>query len=159
MENYNINHGSQLIHGYCFDVSFKINNQEVNIGFSRISSVDESAEYEVITEGNGYMHIVPKYVSQPKIITFSKGISSAGDFIIDYLYVGRIIDEIIITIGARGGYDEYLRKYLLKDCVITKCIIQEVDAMKSEAIVENFEISYINKVNVSLQNNSDFRKK
>lgn len=146
--SYSINKGSQLIHGYCFEVEFKLNGSYVNISFLSVSQIQDAVECETIVEGNGHIHLVPKYISSPQTVTFSKGISSiSNDFIIKDLYVGRCIDEISVTIG-NSNYDESRRKYLIKNCVITKCSISNIDALRSELLVETFEISYAEKINI-----------
>lgn len=143
-EKYAIKSGKELMHGYCFNVEFYFNNSYITIGFNKISAIEESVEYDTIKEGGGDIHIIPKYISQPKKVTFSKGVAStSGECIADLFKVGVCIDEIVITVG-RKGYDTRFRKYSLKNCVITKCSISGLDALKSEVLLENFEVTYTN---------------
>lgn len=152
---YDIQHGYELIHGYNFNVEFMLDNQYVDIGFSSVSSIEDSVEYETIVEGNGHFHLVPKYISNPKTITFSKGVSSKNnEFILDQLHIGREIKEIRIEIGEpytaivkreknrNIKYKAISRTILLQDCVVTKWSVANIDAMKSEVLIENFEIAY-----------------
>lgn len=148
---YDITKGSNLIHGYCFNVEFYINNEYVSIGFSKISALENSAEYDTIVEGNGKIHLVPKYISQPKTVTFSKGIASNESLIINDLKIGRHIKDIVISVGDLK-YDNSLRQYLLQDCVITKCNANGCDAIKSEAFIEDFEITYTKQLKISKYN-------
>lgn len=141
-EQYPVRNGQDLIHGYCFEVGFYFDSCYMTVGFNRISAVEQSAEYETITEGSGMIHIVPKYISQPKTVVFSKGMASvSGDCISDFFTVGKHIMEVVIKIG-RKKYDTRFRQYSLKNCIITKCSISGLDAMKSEVLIEDFAVTY-----------------
>lgn len=156
---HDITKGSDIIHGYCFRVEFNFDDKYMEIGFAKISSVENSVEYETITEGSGEIHIVPKYMSQPKTVTFSKGVISSTTMVLpNLLAVGKNIKEIAITIGDnQKSYDSCYRKYLLKDCVVTKCSISDIDAGKSDVLIETFEISYLNKVEITGASNSNYK--
>lgn len=143
-EKYAIKSGGELMHSYCFNVEFYFDSFYITIGFNKISAIEQSVEYDTIKEGSGDIHIIPKYISNPKSVTFSKGVASAsGDCIADLFKAGVCIDEIVITVG-RKGYDTRFRKYSLKNCVITKCSISGLDALKSEVLLEDFEVTYTN---------------
>lgn len=172
---YDISYGADLVHSYYFTVEFSINDDKVyKIGFSKISSIQNNVEFETIVEGSGEIHIVPKHISNPKVITFSKGVSSKKNFILKELYVGKYIKSILVTIGDINGMNdnykneasvfqyqqEYApRQYILKNCVITKYSTSEIDALSSNVLWENFEITYTDKIynqDDSINNNMDF---
>lgn len=150
---YNISHGEDMLHSYCFIVTFNLDSY-YEIGFSKISSIQDEAECETIIEGNGKIHLVPKYTSKPKVVTFSKGVSSKSNDILSKLCVGKYISDITISIGSIKGKDfSYFandsitpRKYILTDCIITKYNISNIDALTSQVLWENFEVSYTNKI-------------
>ncbi len=150
---YNISNGEDMLHSYCFIVTFNLDSY-YEIGFSKISSIQDEAECETIIEGNGKIHLVPKYTSKPKVVTFSKGVSSKSNDILSKLCVGKYISDITISIGSIKNKDfSYFandsitpRKYILTDCIITKYNISNIDALTSQVLWENFEVSYTNKI-------------
>jgi hypothetical protein len=157
----NINGGADLVRGYQFKVSFAVSgtNDIAQIGFSKISSIKDDVEVETIVEGNGYVHLIPKYRTQLKTITFSKGIAIDADSLLSVLKVGASFGNITVEIGycVEASEDDFFglgkidntRHYMLLDCVLVGYNISDLNASDSSISFENFEISYVNRVQIN----------
>lgn len=153
----NVQTGADIIHSYCFKVSFSLYDTGLNveIGFSKISSIRDNVEVETIVEGNGQVHLIPKQGNQLKTITFSKGASMNADELLKFLKVGAVFSTLMVEVGQQLDEDDFwgmaissTRHFLLKNCVITGYSISDLNANDSSVSFESFEISYASRVEV-----------
>jgi hypothetical protein len=152
----NVQTGADIIHSYCFKVSFSLYDTGLNveIGFSKISSIKDSLEVDTIVEGSGQVHLIPKPGTPLKTITFSKGASKNASLLLEFLKVGAVFDTVKVEVG-KGivdfdmGLDIFnKRHFILKNCVITGYSISDLNANDSSVSFESFEISYASRVEV-----------
>lgn len=145
MKGYHINEAKDLLGGYSFTVFFENEKGDYfEVGFSKMSSVSAESEYEIISEGSGQMHIVPKYNSNPSKLTFEKGVYSLSASVkpleSTYLAVGSRIHLITVEVFSKNF--EISGYYEIKNAVVTRWEVSGFDALGSSALINSFEISY-----------------
>ncbi|WP_054741113.1 phage tail protein [Cellulosilyticum ruminicola] len=123
----------------CFDVY--INKQ--GLSFQRISSVVQSVETEIITEGGlGHVHILPAPPKQVNTMTFIKGSGTFRNEAFPF-QVGQYIETPIqIFVFEPNGARKLRKEYCVYGAFVTKWSLSDLNAESSDKLLETFEIQY-----------------
>ena len=128
--------------GYKFQVF--INN--IRMGFSKVTNIEESIETEPLQEGgvNDRVYSLRKPVSTERSLVFERGMGSRGLVMtmltLRFAVGQRIPQDILILVCDRTGTITHI--YQVHGAVVKKCSVSDLDAMNSEVLIERFEIAY-----------------
>lgn len=120
--------------------------QAFRLGFSKISGIESSVEFEAFHEG-GVNHktiSLLKPFSGERTLVMERGAASRG-----------VVTEILtsrFTVGSRLPTDLIVavlnpnnvlsKMYLVTGCTVKKWSVSDLDASSSEVLIERFELSY-----------------
>ena len=128
--------------GYKFQVF--INN--IRLGFSRVTNIEESIETEPFQEGgvNDRVYSLRRPISAERTLVFERGLADRSlvtDLLTLRFAVGqRIPQDILILVGGRSGAIATL--YQVHGAVVKKWSVNDLDAMNSQVLIERFEVAY-----------------
>ena len=128
--------------GYKFNVYI----QALQMGFSKITRVEDSIETEALPEGgvNDHVHSLYLPVSTERTMVFERGMAFRGALFAGAsmrFHVGqRINTDIVITVSGRDGSLQNI--FLIHGAVVKQWSCSDLDAMSSNVMVERFEVVY-----------------
>jgi phage tail-like protein len=118
------------------------------LSFSKVSNISRTMEYETFNEGglNTMVRSFTKPKQQQEILVLEKGVSVARNKIIDVytklgLLVGKKISQAVILV-VLGDDDNKDRFYTFDEGIVVKWELGDLDALRSEVLVERFEIAH-----------------
>lgn len=114
--------------------------------FTKISTLEQTVEYDTIPEGglNGRIHIVPKSNSQIATAVFEKAVHKNDAMSYDILVSVGASFEVVSVFVTNGSFPQKL--YVLQDCFVTKKSVGELNALSSELLISRMELAYSNMV-------------
>lgn len=123
------------------------------LGFSKVSNISASMEYETVSEGgvNDRVYYLPKPRQNLDKLTLEYGIAS-GDFMRTSLDAGTVLDHgfVIMVLPHKGEIPT--ATYTANWGIVTKWEIDSLDAKNSGLLIKKVEIShtgleeYVNKI-------------
>ena len=128
-----------LLPGYNFLVAI---GQEI-FSFSKISNLVSQIEYETVQEGgnNGYPLLFPKQKTKPDTLILEKGVREwAVDPSFDSLWEGMQVEQVTILLIKHGNLLE--KALFFHKGLIVKRAFSNLDAAKSELLIETLEIAH-----------------
>ncbi|MDL2232089.1 phage tail protein [Ruminococcaceae bacterium OttesenSCG-928-L11] len=121
-------------------------NYVTKVGFSKISSIEQTIATEAFVEGgvNDAVHSLYSPLTTEKIMVFERGILLDSDhFTPTAMTVGvgqQLCENVIIAVL---GTDRRAKKiYALDGCIFKKWSISDMDAMNDQVLIERFEMAY-----------------
>lgn len=125
---------------------FQVYIQNLCLGFSKVTNIENSIETEPLQEGgvNDRVYSLRKPQSTERTMLFERGIASRGLVMMALslrLAVGqRLPEDIMILVMGRDGLPG--KVYFVHGAVVKKCTYSDLDAMSGEVLLERFEIAY-----------------
>lgn len=130
------------IPGYKFQVYINA----ARMGFSKVTNIEESIETEALQEGgvNDRVYSLRTPVRSERTLVFERGLGGRGLLSslpsLRFVVGQRIATDIIIVVGDRNGAIAAI--YQVHGAVIKKCVLGDLDAMRSDIVIERFELTY-----------------
>jgi phage tail-like protein len=124
------------------DSSFEVRFDGVVFGFSRISSISASAEYDTIVEGgtNGAPVLLPKPKRAADTIVFAKGLkTNTSDMMFSLFSEGNVIKNILVIVRRQG---KMARIFTVSNAMITRREFAPLDAMGSQVFLEAIQLAH-----------------
>ena len=125
---------------------FQVFVNNVRMGFSRVTNLEESFETEPFQEGgvNDRVYSLRTPVKAERTLVLERGAGSRG-MVLELLSMSfrvgnRLPSGVIILVSGRDGAINEI--YTLQGVVVKKCRIGNLDAMSSEVLIESFELAY-----------------
>lgn len=120
------------------------------VPFSKISSIEQVVETQTLQEGgeNRYVRSLRAPNTKENLLVMEHGVLS-GDLLFDAVWgaatsqlfkVGNAISCIFIIV--KGNDQKIRRMYAVYDLVVKKWSISELDASRSNLLIEKLELSY-----------------
>ncbi len=137
-----LNLRAEPVPGYKFQVF--INN--IRMGFSRVTNLEESIETEPLQEGgvNDRTYSLRAPVTAERTLILERGVASRGLLMtaltLRFTVGQRLPMDVFILICDRNGVLN--RMYQVHGATVKKCAVSDLDASRSEALIERFELSY-----------------
>lgn len=113
------------------------------LGFSKVSNISSTMEYETVNEGgvNDRVHYLPKPKQSLDKLTLEYGIAS-GDLLRTTLTAGTVLTAgVVIMVMPQDGSIP-TATYTAKWGIITKWEIDTLDAQSSGILIKRVEISH-----------------
>jgi phage tail-like protein len=118
---------------------FVVSIQDVEMSFSKVTGINEKAEYDVYVEGGGQMHLLPKPRTESGKITFEKGISTINEKIAGIFHPGGEIHNIVIHI-VKNNKD--IENYYIEDGIVEAWELGDLDAIHTNVAIKKFTIAH-----------------
>lgn len=125
---------------------FQVFVNNIRMGFSRVTNIEESFETEPFQEGgvNDRVYSLRTPVKAERTIVLERGAGSRG-MVLELLSMSfrvgnRLPSGVLILVSGRDGAITEI--YSLQGVVVKKCRIGSLDAMSSEVLIESFELAY-----------------
>ena len=125
---------------------FQVFINNIRMGFSRVTNIEESIETEPLQEGgvNDRVYSLRAPVRGEKTLVLERGAGTRG-LVLELLTlrfrVGqRIPGTMLILVSGRDG--AITNNYEVHGAVNKKCKVGNLDAMSSEVLIESFELTY-----------------
>lgn len=141
-----------IVTGQCFLVYFG----DALMGFSKVSGVECSVEFETLQEGglNDQVHVLTKPGSQQGTLQLERGVVADGSYkdLLAALTPGRRISvpvSIILCHQTEDGLKQ-VRCFSFNDGLVTRRTMGEFDAMSGQIILEKLEISHAGLVEIEV---------
>lgn len=128
--------------GYKFQVFI----QNVPMGFSRVTNIEQSVETEPLQEGgvNDRVYSLCRPQSTERTMMFERGTAGRGlaptIFARRFAVGQRLPEDILILVMNRSGLPA--RAYFVHGAVVRRCTWSDLDAMSGALLIERFEIAY-----------------
>lgn len=126
---------------------FMVYIQNVAMGFSKVTNIENSIETEPLQEGgvNDRVYSLRHPQSAERTMTFERGtVFSTGalQMLLTFRFaVGqRLPEDIMILVMGRNGIPA--KTYFVHGAVVKKCAWSDLNAMSGELLMERFEIVY-----------------
>jgi len=120
--------------------------QNIPLGFSRVTNIEESIETEPLQEGgvNDRVYSLCRPQSGERTMVFERG-AGGQNFALSAaslrLMVGqRLPEDVIIMVLDRNGAPG--RVFFLHGAVVRKCTYSDLDAMSGQLQIDRFELAY-----------------
>ena len=142
--------GDKLLPSYNFLVAIGENIY----GFSRVSNLASQIEYETVSEGgnNDYPLLFPKQKTTPDTLILEKGVRMRStDQAFNMLLEGTHVELVTILLIKDGNQLE--KVFFFKRGLIVKRTFSDLDATKSELLIETLEIAHSGLVEIPLPEN------
>ena len=128
--------------------NFVVYIDELQIPFSKVSSIEISIETEAFLEGgeNLHVHSLSKPYSAEKTLTFERSVDTRGEGALEKtlgnssLRVGACFKSIIISVLDRHGKPQ--KAYVAFNAILKKRSLSDLNAMSGEVFVESMEFIY-----------------
>ncbi len=127
--------GESYVNGSVFTVEF----HGVVLGFSRISGIGSTKEYETYAEGGGALHLLPKSHNSAGTIVLEKGVSLAEREIPMLFPAGSVVSDLVITLRKQN---QPVERYLIESGVIAGWELSELDAISAGVAIKKFTIAH-----------------
>lgn len=126
--------------------NFVVSIDNTNIGFSKISSFEVNYESEVLMEGGVNNKVLSLYspAKNEGVVVMERGaISSANKKDLDLLKSLRAEVRIpTVTVGVMDAAGKLAKFYVLRGLKVKKWRLGEMDAARSEVLIESLELAY-----------------
>lgn len=127
---------------YIKGYNFQVYIGRTRASFAKISGLEKTTESETFTEGgeNSRVYFMSQRVAARSTVVLERGVLvnqkkamqfKAGDFIQDGISIYLLDDS-----GKK------CREYNLEGCIVQKITTSELDAQRSELMIERLEVSY-----------------
>lgn len=126
---------SDLVNGSVFLVDLF----GIELGFSKISGLGDSVEYDSYLEGGGRMHLLYRPASSAGTITLEKGISAVDQRLLRLLRPGADISGLTIELQK---HEKTVESYYIESGMLVSWQLGELDAMSSAVVVKTFTIAH-----------------
>lgn len=140
--------GEKLLPSYNFLVTI---GQDV-FSFSKVSNLVSQIEYDTVAEGgnNQYPLLFQKQKNNPDTLTLEKGVRTrASDRAFNSLLEGMQVEQVTILLIRDG--EQVVKAFYFEKGLITKRSFSNLDAEKSELLIETLEIAHSGLVEIPLQ--------
>lgn len=125
---------------------FQVFINNIRMGFSRVTNLEEAIETEPFQEGgvNDRAYSIRRPVTAERTLILERGVASRGAVTtllsLRFTVGQRLPMDVFIVICDRNGVIN--RLYQVHGAVVKKCAVSELDASRSESLIERFELSY-----------------
>ena len=126
---------SDLVNG----TVFRVNLYGVELGFSKVSGLSSSVEYDTYLEGGGRMHLLYRPSTSAGTITLEKGISAVDQKILGLLYPGASVAGLTVELQKNG---KQVESYYIESGMLVSWQLGPLDAMTSAVALKTFTIAH-----------------
>jgi phage tail-like protein len=125
--------------GYRFTVTIK----SVEMGFKSVSGIARKVDVFAYQEGgvNDYVHAFAKPSASEGVLTLEKGVY-AGMYHPFYAVGESLKFPLILTVKDQAGNPA--KTYTFMGCMVKSWSVSEIDALRNEALIDKFEVTYGN---------------
>lgn len=124
---------SELVNGSVFLVDL----YGFELGFSKVSGLGDSVEYDSYLEGGGRMHLLYRPAASAGTITLEKGISAVDQRILQLLRPGADISGLTIVLQKHA---KTVESYYIESGMLVSWQLGELDALSSAVVIKTFTI-------------------
>lgn len=148
--------GTKLLPSYNFLVTI---GQDV-FSFSKVSNLASQVQYEAVTEGgnNSFPLLIPKQKTSPDTLTLEKGVrTGASDQAFNSIREGMQVKQVTILLIRDDPLDgkKVVKAFYFEKGLIVKRTFSNLDAEKSELLIETLEIAHSGLVEIALQDSPE----
>ena len=118
---------------------FLVNLYGIELGFSKISGLSGSVEYDSYLEGGGQLHLLYRQASSAGTITLEKGVSAVDQRVLELLRPGTSIVGITIELQKNV---KTVESYYIESGMLVSWQLGDLDAMSSAVVVKTFTIAH-----------------
>ena len=124
-----------FVNGAVFRVSFF----GLELGFSRVSGLGGSVEYDSYLEGGGRMHLLYRPSTSAGTITLEKGVSAVDQKALQLFQPGVQISGLTIELQKNGRTVE---SYYIESGMLVSWQLGDLDALSSALVIKAFTIAH-----------------
>ncbi len=127
---------------YLKGYNFMVYIGQTRAAFAKVSGFEQTMESETFTEGgsNSRVYTLSKRVSSQSSAVFERGVAVSRKQDLNFAGGDYISDGI--SIYLLDGSGKVQQEYNLEGCVIQKLTLTDLDAQRSEILIERLEVSY-----------------
>lgn len=126
---------SDLVNGTVFRVTFC----GLELGFSKISGLSNSVEYDTYMEGGGQMHLLYRPSSSAGTLVLEKGLSVVDQQIMAMLQPGMSVSDLTIDLEKNG---KKVESYSIESGMLVSWQLGPLDAMTSAVALKTFTVAH-----------------